>query len=274
MVKIITVNIEKGGTGKTTQVFNIGEYGAQNRKNKILLIDQDKSNNLSKRYSKYDVGLIREENTTNALYKGMDVKPLHIHDNLDILMAGTDLSEIDTEIKDRVNNRLILFSWITKNYDDLNEKYDYILIDTHNDTTLITQNAWAVSDVIIGVSDPSMDGFEALLKLGRDIEKLQAELVEVRSGESYMVAQYFILGNKLKHNTNSSREFREIIEKEANYLGSVQDKELVHIGNLDMIPLVEYAQDKKIYNEHKDFFINTFKLYDKIYNITDGKRAE
>ncbi|EAF4032026.1 ParA family protein, partial [Listeria monocytogenes] len=80
MVKIITVNIEKGGTGKTTQVFNIGEYGAQNRKNKILLIDQDKSNNLSKRYSKYDVGLIREENTTNALYKGMDVKPLHIHD--------------------------------------------------------------------------------------------------------------------------------------------------------------------------------------------------
>ncbi|EAC4362773.1 ParA family protein [Listeria monocytogenes] len=274
MVKIITVNIEKGGTGKTTQVFNIGEYGAQNRKNKILLIDQDKSNNLSKRYSKYDVGLIREENTTNALYKGMDVKPLHIHDNLDILMAGTDLSEIDTEIKDRVNNRLILFSWITKNYDELNEKYDYILIDTHNDTTLITQNAWAVSDVIIGVSDPSMDGFEALLKLGRDIEKLQAELVEVRTGESYMIAQYFILGNKLKHNTNSSREFREIIEKERNYLGSVQDKELVHIGNLDMIPLVEYAQDKKIFSEHKDFFKNTFKLYDKIFNITDGKKAE
>ncbi|MBF2375231.1 ParA family protein [Listeria seeligeri] len=274
MVKIITVNIEKGGTGKTTQVFNIGEYGAQERKSRILLIDQDKSNNLSKRYSKYDVGLIRHENTTNALYKGEEVKPLHIHPNLDILMAGKDLSDIDIEIKDKVNNRLILFSWITKNFDMLNEKYDYIIIDTHNDTTLITQNAWAVSDIIIGVSDPSMDGFEALLKLGRDIEKLKSELVEIRSGESYMIAEYYIVGNKLKHNTNSSREFREIIEQEPNYLGSVQDKELVHTGNLDKIPLVEYANDPKKYSDHKEFFKNTFELYDKIFNIADRQKGE
>ncbi|MBC1572781.1 MULTISPECIES: ParA family protein [Listeria] len=274
MVKIITINIEKGGTGKTTLAFNLGEYGTQAKKSRILLIDQDKSNNLSKRYAKYDFGLIRDKNTTTAIYKGEEVDPLHIHDNLDILMAGAEFSKIDNEINDKVNNRLILFTWITKNYDKLDEKYDYILIDTHNDTSLVTQNAWAVSDVVIGVSDPSMDGFEALLKLGRDIEKLKAELVEVRSGESYMVAQYFIVGNKVKHNTNSSRQFREIIEQEPNYLGSIQGKELVHVANLDMIPLIEYANDKKTYNDHKNFFKSTFELYDKIFNIIDGKKVE
>ncbi len=58
------------------------------------------------------------------------------------------------------------------NYEQLKEKYDLILIDTHNDAGLLAQNAWAVSDLVVGISDPSKDGFEALLKLGKDIDAL------------------------------------------------------------------------------------------------------
>ncbi|MBC1920341.1 ParA family protein [Listeria booriae] len=271
MVKIATVNIEKGGTGKTSQTFNLGEYAAKKRNKKVLLIDQDKSGNLSNRYSEYDVGLIRDENKIDNLYKGENIKPLYIHENLDLLVAGSDLHEIDNFIQDKHNNRLILFRWVTKNYEELAEKYDYILIDTHNDTTLVTQNAWAVADIVIGVSDPSMDGYEALLKLGNDIEKLKKDLVEVISGNSYMVADYYILGNKVKHNTNTSREFRDIIEQEANYLGYIQDKELINTGNLEKTPIVEYAEDEKTFRTHKEFFTSTFSVYDKILNILDEK---
>jgi len=267
-LKTLTTNIEKGGTGKSSTVYNLAEKVSEEAS--VLLIDKDKSGNLTDRYSKYDYGLLKDENKISNLYKGKEIEPIHIHKNLDLLAGGPELAEMEDYIRDKPNSRLILFSWFVKNIDVLQKKYDYIFIDTHNDTSLITQNAWAVSDIILGVSDPSMDGFKALLKLGRDIDTLSKELVEVRTGESYLVADYYFIGNKVKHNTNSSKEFLEIISKEPNYLGYIPDKELINTANLEMTPLVELAKSKDIYNKHKKFFDQTWELYDIILNKLNG----
>ncbi len=267
-LKTLTVNIEKGGTGKSSTIYNVAEKVSKTAS--VLLIDQDKSGNLTDRYSKYDYGLMKDENKISNLYKGKNLEPIHIHKNLDLLAGGHELADMEDFIRDKPNNRLILFSWFVKNIEVLQKKYDYILIDTHNDTSLITQNAWAVSDIILGVSDPSMDGFKALLKLGRDIDTLRKELVEVRTGESYLIADYYFIGNKVKHNTNSSKEFLEIISKEPNYLGYIPDKELINTANLEMIPLVEYSENKELYNKHKNFFNQTWKVYDTILNKLNG----
>ena len=267
-MKTLTVNIEKGGTGKSSTVYNVAEKVSKIAS--VLLIDQDKSGNLTDRYSKYDYGLMKDENKISNLYKGKNLEPIHIHKNLDLLAGGHELADMEDFIRDKPNNRLILFSWFVKNIEVLQKKYDYIFIDTHNDTSLITQNAWAVSDIILGVSDPSMDGFKALLKLRRDIDTLRKELVEVRTGESYLIADYYFIGNKVKHNTNSSKEFLEIISKEPNYLGYIPDKELINTANLEMIPLVEYSENKELYNKHKNFFNQTWKVYDTILNKLNG----
>ena len=267
-LKTLTVNIEKGGTGKSSTVYNVAEKVSKTAS--VLLIDQDKSGNLTDRYSKYDYGLMKDENKISNLYKGKNLEPIHIHNKLDLLAGGHELADMEDFIRDKPNNRLILFSWFVKNIEVLQKKYDYIFIDTHNDTSLITQNAWAVSDIILGVSDPSMDGFKALLKLGRDIDTLRKELVEVRTGESYLIADYYFIGNKVKHNTNSSKEFLEIISKEPNYLGYIPDKELINTANLEMIPLVEYSENKELYNKHKNFFNQTWKVYDTILNKLNG----
>lgn len=267
-LKTLTVNIEKGGTGKSSTIYNVAEKVSKTAS--VLLIDQDKSGNLTDRYSKYDYGLMKDENKISNLYKGKNLQPIHIHKNLDLLAGGHELADMEDFIRDKPNNRLILFSWFVKNIEVLQKKYDYIFIDTHNDTSLITQNAWAVSDIILGVSDPSMDGFKALLKLGRDIDTLRKELVEVRTGESYLIADYYFIGNKVKHNTNSSKEFLEIISKEPNYLGYIPDKELINTANLEMIPLVEYSENKELYNKHKNFFNQTWKVYDTILNKLNG----
>ncbi|EMF0301796.1 ParA family protein [Enterococcus hirae] len=267
-MKTLTVNIEKGGTGKSSTIYNVAEKVSKTAS--VLLIDQDKSGNLTDRYSKYDYGLMKDENKISNLYKGKNLEPIHIHKNLDLLAGGHELADMEDFIRDKPNNRLILFSWFVKNIEVLQNKYDYIFIDTHNDTSLITQNAWAVSDIILGVSDPSMDGFKALLKLGRDIDTLRKELVEVRTGESYLIADYYFIGNKVKHNTNSSKEFLEIISKEPNYLGYIPDKELINTANLEMIPLVEYSENKELYNKHKNFFNQTWKVYDTILNKLNG----
>ncbi len=44
-------NIEKGGTGKTTTIYNLGGYAVENLGMKVLYIDEDKSQNLSKTIS-------------------------------------------------------------------------------------------------------------------------------------------------------------------------------------------------------------------------------
>ncbi len=49
-LSIITGNIEKGGTGKTTTIYNLGGYAVENLGMKVLYIDEDKSQNLSKRF--------------------------------------------------------------------------------------------------------------------------------------------------------------------------------------------------------------------------------
>lgn len=274
-MRIGSVNIEKGGTGKTTTVYNKGEYLAQT--NRVLLIDKDKSCNLSNRYLKserYDLGLIRPENKIGNLYTSGEVNPVNIHSNLDLIVGSSNLEEIEKKITLKPNNRLILFAWIRDNYEELSSKYDYILIDTHNDTSIITQNAWAVSDVIFGVSDPSMDGFLALQKLEYDIQSLKKELIEVITKQSYVSAEFKFVGNKIEHNTNSSREFLEMVGSEKNYLGSFQKKELLNSSNLEMIPIVEIAEDPKIYAKHKDFFNHTFKLYELMKSTLDNHVEE
>lgn len=183
---------------------------------------------------------------------------------MDILVAGEDLKQVEMQMRDMPNNRTLLFRWIVVNYEQLKEKYDLILIDTHNDAGLLAQNAWAVSDLVVGISDPSKDGFEALLKLGKDIDALAKQLIDIKTGETLMETKYATIGSRIKHNTNSSREFLELVPTLSNYLGYVQEKELLNATSLEGKNIAEFAKDKNIYRKNKDFFESTFALYNKI----------
>ena len=65
MGKIIAVSNNKGGSGKTTLVSNIG-YALAQRNKKVLLIDSDMQMNLTR---SYDIGQDNEKNLYNALSK-------------------------------------------------------------------------------------------------------------------------------------------------------------------------------------------------------------
>ncbi|EJX88561.1 hypothetical protein HMPREF1367_00475 [Enterococcus faecium ERV38] len=262
-LSIITGNIEKGGTGKTTTIYNLGGYAVENLGMKVLYIDEDKSQNLSKRFPDA-FSKAKRENTINHLYLHGSAEPLAINENMDILVAGEDLKQVEMQMRDMPNNRTLLFRWIVVNYEQLKEKYNLILIDTHNDAGLLAQNAWAVSDLVVGISDPSKDGFEALLKLGKDIDALAKQLIDIKTGETLMETKYATIGSRIKHNTNSSREFLELVPTLSNYLGYVQEKELLNATSLEGKNIAEFAKDKNIYRKNKDFFESTFTLYNKI----------
>lgn len=266
-----SINIQKGGTGKSSTIFNLGEKISEEKS--VLLIDLDESGNLSSRYlmnEKYDLGLIKPENKIGNLFTHGNVEPINIHTNLDLIVSSNNLPEIEKKIQTKPNNRLIIVAWIADNYEKLAEKYDYILIDTHNDTSIITQNAWVASDVVFAVSDPSMDAFIAVQKLEHDIEVLREELVEFRTKESYLQAEFKFVGNKIEHNTNSSKEFLELANQHDKFIGYFQKKELINTANIEMTPINEFAKDKNTYAKHKTFFDRTFELYEKMRMIMDN----
>ncbi|HBA0791472.1 TPA: ParA family protein, partial [Enterococcus faecium] len=107
-------------------------------------------------------------------------------------------------------------------------------------------------------------GFEALLKLGKDIDALAKQLIDIKTGETLMETKYATIGSRIKHNTNSSREFLELVPTLSNYLGYVQEKELLNATSLEGKNIAEFAKDKNIYRKNKDFFESTFTLYNKI----------
>ncbi|WP_208945350.1 ParA family protein, partial [Enterococcus cecorum] len=115
----------------------------------------------------------------------------------------------NTELIQRINNTLIFSSYL-RQFDTF-KKYAYVVIDTRNDSNIITNNMLAASDLVLGVSDPSADGFEELLNLNGHIEYLANELTDVFTGKSYVHAEVRYIGNQIAHNTAVSRQFKQII---------------------------------------------------------------
>lgn len=259
-MKIITVNINKGGTGKSTISYNLANWIAEKKNKKVLLIDGDHSCNLS-----YSFSNLGEENILN-IFKGKPAKIYPVSDNLDFIKGSKNLKDDFLKLKDRQNNCMIMFMWFADNMESL-EKYDYVIIDTHNDTSLVTSNFLAVSDMVIGVSEPSRNGYRAWLELKATIEHLKSELVDVRSRESYITTKPYLIGNRVEHNTNSSKEFLETLEDEPDFIGMIQKKELLAQSLLKNENIFSY--DKKTIKNHELFYNNIETVFDKILSKID-----
>lgn len=252
---IITVHINKGGTGKSTISYNLANWIAEKKNKKVLLIDGDHSCNLS--YSFPNVG----EETIINIFEGKPAKIYPVAKNLDFIKGSQNLKDDYLKLKDKQNNCMLMFMWIADNMATL-EQYDYIIIDTHNEPSLVTNNFLAVSDMVLGVSEPSRNGYRAWLELKSTIEQLKTILVDIRTRESYVTTKPYLIGNRVEHNTTSSKEFLETIESEPDFLGMVQKKELLAQSLLKNENI--FAYDEKIIKSHELFYNNVEAVFNKI----------
>lgn len=261
-MKIITIHINKGGTGKSTISYNLASWIAEKENKKVLLVDGDHSCNLS--FSFPDTG----KSTVLDIFQNKEVELYPINKNLDLLKGSKDLRDDFLDLKSKQNNCMIMFMWIADNLDKL-EKYDYMIIDTHNEPSLVTNNFIAVSDIVLGVSEPSRNGFRAWLDLEDTIDVLKSELLDVLTRKSYVNTEPFLIGNRLEHNTNSSKYFLDIIEKEPRYLGMIQKKELLAKSLLENTNV--FSRDSKIQEQHKEFYKNTEAVFSRILDKVNNK---
>ena len=156
-LKIITIGTLKGGTGKTSTVFNLGGILAEQYK--VLMIDVDPQANLS---TNCGVDVTRKNlKTINNIFENREFstniifeKPIRDLPNLDIIPSSLELTRTEMRIVSQVGRENVLKNFIYDNKETLS-KYDYILIDTSPLMGIINQNAFLIADSLILVSDVS-----------------------------------------------------------------------------------------------------------------------
>lgn len=262
LMKIIMVNINKGGTGKSTFSYNFSKWLSRIKGQKVLLIDGDSSCNLSYSFNH------KSSKTIFDIFRNGEFEILNIDNNLDFINGSSRLTDDALDLRKRQNNCLIMFMWIADNIENLTN-YDYIVIDTHNDSSLVTSNFIASADLVLGISEPSRNGYRAWLELQNTIANLKNEVVDVMTRKSYIQAEPYLIGNKIEHMGNTSKEFLETIVEDEHFLGYLPKKELLAKSLLLDKDIFEQQENMSTSEKtrNQQFFNNIEDLFNKILNV-------
>ena len=134
-MKILIIANVKGGVGKTTTAHLLIE-GLRRRGYKTLGIDLDQQCNLTYNYR------VKEGFTSYDLFKGIDIKEIIQND---FVPASKELSDVDVELSNKLGRESIL----KKALKQVQDVYDYVVIDTPPSTNLATVNSYVCADYAI-----------------------------------------------------------------------------------------------------------------------------
>lgn len=148
---IIAFGNYKGGVGKTTATELFSYILSTKMNYRVLAIDTDPQSNLSEILAKtFKTNLDEDKNIFNPCFKNQTTKEniQRLSDNLDILSGSWDMvnfeKEATTQYKKNGLNKIL--PTVLK---EVQNKYDYILIDTAPSTDLIMENVLMAIDYIV-----------------------------------------------------------------------------------------------------------------------------
>ncbi len=165
MRKIAVIN-QKGGSGKTTTVVNLGYYLTEYGK-KVLLVDLDPQSHTTIhlgfeppeiKKSLYD--LLVNQTPLNEVLKETKYK------NLYLIPSKIELASAEIELVNEVGREIILKKIIEKN----KVKYDYIIMDCPPSLGLLTLNALTTAREVFIPIQAEFFALEGLTKLFQTIK--------------------------------------------------------------------------------------------------------
>jgi chromosome partitioning protein len=182
----IAVSSQKGGVGKTTSAINIAASLAV-LEYRTLLIDADPQAN-----STTGVGFDLH-NITTSLYDGMinntplkDIVLKTEIPHLDLIPSHIDLVGAEIELVNLPNRENVLKGLIN----EINDQYDFIIIDCLPSLGLITVNALVAADSVIVPVQCEFFALEGLGKLLNTIKIVQSRLNPELQIEGILMTMY------------------------------------------------------------------------------------
>lgn len=189
MKKIVFFNT-KGGTGKTTICYNYGWYLAEKKGKKVLFMDLDPQTNLVQAFGKEsDNSKTNLDNLIMDYLKGKDINfkdyVIKITDNIDLLPSSNNISLVEEYLTDYLLNKTLSEQKIYKaSYrnliiKDIFEKnisegdYDYIVIDSQPNFSLLSTTSIIYARKVIVVIKPELFSFLDINYLSRIIKNLE-----------------------------------------------------------------------------------------------------
>ena len=215
MSKIIAISNQKGGVGKTTTSVNLSAALSALEK-KVLLIDFDPQANTSSSIgvevnigSKTIYDLLENKCSVNeCIYKTK-------LDFLDVIPAHIDLVGIEIESIDMLDREYLLKNSIN----EIQNSYDYIIIDCPPSLGLLTINALsAANSVLIPIQCEylALEGLGKLLNTIKSIQKIHNEELTIEGLLLTMFDTRLNLSNQVKKEVKlhfNEMVFRTVIHR-------------------------------------------------------------
>jgi chromosome partitioning protein len=234
-MKTIAMVNNKGGVGKTTSAINLSHIFSQHFKKKVLLTDLDPQGNTSKFF---DVARINNTTIANVLTEQINIRESIFHtqyENLDIITADKTLKTAFESIdKDETitDKNMIL----KKAFRQIENDYDFCIIDNSPYLTIGTDNALVASDEVIVPLNIDIYGFWGLNQI-TDLIQAARETNPSLFFRGCLVTKY------VKDET--SEEYREGLKNQENYpvfTTHIRETKKMRESTFSREPIIEYSR--------------------------------
>jgi chromosome partitioning protein len=174
LVRVITMTVEKGGDGKTTDNYNTAAALALLGK-KVLVVDLDPSAKLTK-YAGVDPKSL--EKSTYELVIG-HAKPeeivIHLPNGVDLLPANRNLeAAIEDFVLMREREGIVGELILAQQMQEFIKNYDYVFFDTMPTHSKLMDAALIASNEVFFVVAPEFFSVDGLSELIETVEEIQA----------------------------------------------------------------------------------------------------
>lgn len=226
--KVWAVSTNKGGVLKTTITTNLA--GALSKNSKVLIVDTDNQGNASLTFGKNPDSL--QTTLYDVLVDGVDPSKaiFNAHPNIDILGSNDDMTFYEFDVLTNREKYTQPFSLLKSALTKVQDRYDYILVDTPPNLGLVSGMVLSYADGVLIPFQPesySMRSLVKILKAMDDFKKKHNPKLSVLGVLPTLVDQRTVLHSQVLQECRSFcaqqgiRMFDTVIPRSVRFASSV-----------------------------------------------------